>query len=164
MFRAGILFLFACLVGCSLETEPLPLGLWRGDPEAAKVAVEFVEAEYGKPAVEKLLGKDHPSTVEKIVAEFRKDQTCELSHLGNAYQGTWTFDKAENLVELTMTRTKGTANSPPANLPESQRFICVVNPQERTMDLYLGDRKSYDLVKKVRAVQYVPAMVVLKRE
>jgi hypothetical protein len=97
---------------------------------------------------------------------LKADKTCDLLAGGNKLHGTYTFDKAENLVEMDF-KTAEISPEHAAKNPEPfkpQQWIGMFNADEEKLELSMGDRGTYDTLKAIRKTEPLPGLIVLKKK
>jgi hypothetical protein len=141
----GLLLLVVGCMGCSSEmSEQTLAGRW-GATDKSGVA-SAIKIKSGSPDSK---GSDIVAAAKILAAtslELKKDGEFSLQFGVNKYDGSWKFDQAEAMVDLTVAKMNGEVVDVKNLLTGS--FLGVMNRDDWTMRLYPIDRKGYQEFKR----------------
>ena len=154
------------LVGCSTDPEQQIVGKWGGDSSAMSVGIKAAKLKSDNPDISPEKAREVARAMSSFGLILNADKTCQLLAGGNKLNGTYTFDKAENLVEMEFE----TAEIAPENAAQNPKpfepvkWIGMYNPDEGKMELSAGDRDTYAMIKEMKKTQKLPGLMVLRKK
>jgi hypothetical protein len=144
------------VAGCSQSPEQKFVGKWQGDSSPEGIAMKSAKMKADNPGVSNDQIRDAVAAMAATALDVKQDKSFEVVAAGHTWKGSWTFDSAASLAQLDLKEAPADQK-----LPTPATWIAHLNPSDNSLELYMCDRASYDMIQQTLKGKRAPGAIVL---
>lgn len=142
--------LLTSMSGCSSgppspeEMKQMVVGDWAANSSAIGAAARGMKLGSQNPELSGSEAMAAGRALGAMAAEFREDGTMTATFMLSVFEGTWTFDAENAMVEMDLTLVEPPA---PEDKPEVNKtaWVAILDPEKEKLTLYMFGRDAYQM-------------------